>query len=89
VLVCGPCLDRQDTAKIISLVVGNETKNIRVGGITAPKNLWLSSVHILISALTFKDFVSRLELLTLFRNFWRSMKMCKNELFQFVLQIMF
>jgi len=33
------------------------------------------------SALTFRDFVPRLQLLTLFRDFRKSMKMCKMNYF--------
>jgi len=47
-------------------------------------NVWLRY-----SALTFRNFVPRLELLTLFRDFRKSLKMCKTNHFSLFLQIMF
>jgi len=41
------------------------------------------------SAISFRDFVPRLKLLTRFREFRKSLKMRKNESFQFILQIIY
>ena len=52
-------------------VIYDETVCLQAGNFTTPAN----------SALTFRDFVPRLELLTLFRDFRRSMKMCEMNYF--------
>jgi len=44
---------------------------------TVHSSLLCLSRWYLLSALTSRDFVPRLELLTLFRDFWKGLKMCK------------
>jgi len=50
-----------------SIVIYDETVSLQARSFTTPAN----------SALTFRDFVPRLELLTFFRDFRSSMKMCE------------